>query len=131
MQAAWLKLSSAGLGSTLRAGTITCSAKVPWCFSVSSVRLGSSVSSPVHPSVAMTEWMTTSVPSSSTPAPSQPSVIGNCSALIPTPRKVHRSCMLTLAARTLTRTQPSGAVGASRSPTRSASSGASEFGSAA
>ena len=38
--------SSAGLGTTLRSGTMTYSASVPWCFSDSSVRPGSSVSSP-------------------------------------------------------------------------------------
>ena len=38
-----------GLGTTLRSGTTTRSANVPWYFSVSRVRFGSSVSSPVQP----------------------------------------------------------------------------------
>ena len=57
-------VSPAGLGTALRAGTTTVSANVPWCFSVSMLRRGSSVSSPNQAGSPMTECSTTSVPSS-------------------------------------------------------------------
>ena len=123
--------SPAGLGTALRAGTTTVSANVPWYFSVSRVALrveglvAGDAGSPI------TECSTTSVPSSSRPAPSQPRIIGNWSGLMPTPRSVHRSCMLRLAAATSTATQPSGTSGSGRSPTVSDFSGSSGFGSEA
>src|SRR5690606_30475922 len=125
------QLSPLGLGIALAAGTMTRSANVPWCFSVSSVRLGSSVSSPRHAGSPITECSTTSVPSGSVPAPSQPRIIGNCSFLIPTPRRVHTSCMFKLAALTSTVTQPSGASGSGRSPVASPANGSSGLGSVA
>ena len=131
MQAAWAKDMAAGLGTTLRAGTITCSAKVPWWRSLSSERSGSSVSSPRQSSVLITGCTTTSAPSSSTPAASQPRIMGKASARMPTPRRVHRSCRLTLAARTLTRTQPGGTTGSGRSPSTRAAIGSSGSGAAA
>ena len=79
----------------------------------------------------MIECSTTSVPSSSRPAPSQPRIIGNWSGLMPTPRSVQMSCMFRLAAVTETATQPSGTSGSGRSPTRRDFSGASGLGSAA
>ena len=127
-QAASANESASGLGSTLRSGTTTFSAIVPWCFSLSSVRLGSSVSSPTQPGEGTTPWMTTSLPSSVVPAPSQPRIIGNCSSLIPTPRSVNTSCMFRLAAFTSTVTQPSPASGSGRSPTSRADSGSSALG---
>ena len=73
-------------------GTLTSSAKLHWYFSLSSDRPGSRVSSPRQPSPLMTECTTTSAPVSvSMPAASQPRIIGNRSALMPTPRSVHRS----------------------------------------
>ena len=82
-------------------------------------------------SLGLPPTISSSVPSSSVPAPSQPRIIGNWSGLIPTPRSVQMSCMLRLAAVTFTATQPSGTSGAGRSPTVSESSGASGLGSAA
>ncbi|OLB65467.1 MAG: hypothetical protein AUI10_06675 [Actinobacteria bacterium 13_2_20CM_2_72_6] len=88
--AASAKDSSGGLGTRLRRGTRTRSAKVPGHFSDSAVRFGSIVSSPDDgsPTIACT---TTSVPSSATPAASQPRIIGNLSAGSPTPRSDQRS----------------------------------------
>src|SRR6266545_2742698 len=125
-QAASAKDSSAGFGTTLRLGTISRSARAPWCFSDSSVRLGSSVSSPSHPSLAITEWTTTSSPVDvSMPAASQPRIIGNRSALMPTPRSVHRSWWLRLTALTSTVVQPGGGSGSGRSPITRPASGSS------
>ena len=76
-----------GFGTTLRAGTRTCSAKVPGWSSERSERLGSRVSSPTQPGVAMTAWTSTSLPWSSVPAASQPRIIGSRSAGSPTPRR--------------------------------------------
>ena len=121
--AACAGVSPSGMGTALRAGTTTVSANVPWCFSVSMLRRGSSVSSPNHAGSPMIECSTTGLPSGSVPAPSQPRIIGNCSFLIPTPRSVQMSCMFSDAAVTVTGTQPSGASGSGRSPTTSASRG--------
>ena len=89
-QAASAKDSSAGLGSRLRFGTATFSAIVPWCSSENSERLGSSVSSPVQPGLAMTPCTTTSLPSSSSPAASVPRIIGIRSAGRPTPAEAEQ-----------------------------------------
>ena len=115
--APWAAVNPAGRGMALRRGTTTVSAKLPWAFSVSMLRLGSRVSSPNQFGSPTSECSTTSVPSSSRPAPSQPRIIGNWSGLMPTPRRVQMSCMLRLAASTETATQPSGTSGAGRSPT--------------
>ena len=64
-QAASSKDIEAGLGTTLRRGTTTLSAKVPWWRSDSSDRRGSKVSSPVHDGSLTTACTTTSRPSSS------------------------------------------------------------------
>src|SRR5664280_699189 len=62
-------------------GTATTSANVPAWISESSERCGSRVSSPLPRSGSpITAWMTTSLPSSSSPAPSVPSTIGSRSA---------------------------------------------------
>ena len=53
-QAASAKDSEAGLGTRLRRGTTTWSAKVPWCRSESSERFGSRVSSPSQVGSLMT-----------------------------------------------------------------------------
>jgi hypothetical protein len=106
-------------------GTATRSASAPWCFSESSVRFGSSVSSPRQPSEVITEWTMTSLPSASTPAASQPRIIGSRSSGRPTPRSDHRSWWLSEAARTSTVVQPSAGSGSGRSPTSSAASGSS------
>ena len=90
-QAASAHVSSAGFGTTLRAGTTTVSARVPGCFSDSSDRRGSSVSSPSQAGSEITECTITSRPSASTPAASQPRIIGSRSAGRPTPRSDHRS----------------------------------------
>ena len=66
-----------GSGSRFLAGTVTYSANVPWYRSVSRVRPGSVVSSPENPGVPMIGYSTTGRPSSVTPAPSQPRIIGN------------------------------------------------------
>src|SRR6266581_4923334 len=125
-QAASAKDSSAGFGTTLRLGTISKSARAPWCFSDSSVRFGSSVSSPSHPSLAITEWTTTSSPVDvSMPAASQPRIIGNRSPLMPTPRSVHRSWWLRLTTLTSTVVQPGGGSGSGRSPITRPASGSS------
>jgi hypothetical protein len=91
-QAASSKESAAGLGSRLPVGTATRSAKVPWYRSESSDRRGSSVSSP-PPALAspITPCTTTSLPSGSIPAASQPRIIGSRSAGSPTPRSDHTS----------------------------------------
>src|SRR5579875_2450051 len=73
----------------------------------------------------MTECTTTSRPSSSTPAASQPRIIGSCSRLRPTPRSDQRSWWLSEAARTLTVVQPEGHSGSGRSPTCRTLSGSS------
>ena len=109
-------VSPAGSGTALRRGTTTVSAKLPWCCSVSMVRFGSRVSSPNQSGSPMIECSTTSVPSSSRPAPSQPRIIGNWSGLMPTPRSVQMSCMFRLAAATETATQPSGTSGVGSLP---------------
>ncbi len=93
-QAASSKESDAGLGTTLCRGTATRSAKVPWWRSESSERWGSKVSSPVQVGSLMTACTTTSLPSSSSPAASQPRIIGSCSAFSPTPRSENRSWWL-------------------------------------
>ena len=115
----------AGLGTRLRAGTTTCSASDPWCSSDRIVRFGSSVSSSFQVGSPTRAWTTTSVPSSVTPAASQPSVIGSRSGARPTPLSDHRSWWLSDAALTVTRAQPSGTVGSGRSPTSSPDSGSS------
>src|SRR5439155_319224 len=72
-------------------------------FSLSSVRQGSRVSSPDQPSPLVTECTTTSAPVAvSIPAASQPRIIGSRSAVMPTPRMVHRSSWFKLAAFTCT-----------------------------
>ena len=91
-QAASSKDSDSGLGTRLRRGTASRSANVPSYRSDSRLRRGSRVSSPLPASGSpMTECTTTSLPSSSRPAASQPSTIGSRSGEIPTPRSVHRS----------------------------------------
>ena len=117
-----------GRGSTFAAGTTQYCAIAPWCSSVSSVRRGSKVSSPRQPGVAITGYMTTGEPSSSSPAPSQPRIIGNWSGLMPTPRSVQMSCRFSDAACIRTRTKPSGTSGSGRSPTSRADSGSSVSG---
>jgi hypothetical protein len=57
------------------------------------------------------------------PAASHPRIIGNESPLMPTPRSVHRSWWLRLAARTSTVVQPSAGSGSGRSPITSEVSG--------
>jgi hypothetical protein len=121
--AASAKESSAGLGSTLRRGTATRSAIVPWCSSENRVRLGSSVSSPTQSGVATTPWTTTSLPFSSSPAASVPRIIGIRSCGRPTPRRLNRSWWFSETALTCTVVQPSGTSGSGRSPTSSTESG--------
>ena len=64
----------------------------------------------------MTACTTTSLPSSSTPAASQPRIIGSRSAGSPTPRSDQTSWWLSAAARTVTVVQPSGGTGSACSP---------------
>ena len=125
-QAASAYDSDAGLGTTLRRGTATFSAIVPWWRSESSERLGSRVSSPVHDGLLMTACTTTSLPSSSTPAASQPRIIGSCSSLSPTPRSDHTSWWFSDVALTVTVVHPSGTSGSGRSPSTRPASGSSE-----
>ena len=126
-QAASSNDSEAGLGITLPRGTTTLSANVPWYRSESSERFGSRVSSaPVQPGSLTTACTTTSLPSSSYPAASQPRIIGSCSSLSPTPRSDHRSWWLSDAALTVTVVHPSGTSGSGRSPTTRPDSGSSE-----
>ena len=73
----------------------------------------------------MTAWTTTSLPSSSSPAASQPRIIGSDSARRPTPRRLHTSWWLIDAALTVTVVQPSGTSGSGRSPMTSPASGSS------
>ena len=89
--AACSKLSPAGFGTTFRAGTATFSASVPWYRSLSSDRFGSSVSSPFHAGSEITACTTTSLPSGSIPAASQPRIIGRFCSASPTPFSDHRS----------------------------------------
>ena len=124
-QAASSKDSDGGFGTTLPAGTTTLSAKVPWNRSDSSDRPGSSVSSPVQPGALITAWTSTSLPSSSYPAASQPRIIGSCSWRRPTPRSDQMSWWLSDAALTVTVVHPSGTSGSGRSPTTSPLSGSS------
>src|SRR5664280_2096787 len=113
-----------GLGTRLRRGTATTSANVPAWISESSERCGSRVSSPLPRSGSpITAWMTTSLPSSSSPAPSVPSTIGSRSARSPTPRRLHRSWWLSDAAFSRTVVQPSGTPGSGRSPSSKPDSG--------
>ena len=126
-QAASSNDSEAGLGTMLRRGTATLAAKVPWWRSESSDRFGSKVSSPSHPGLLITACTTTSLPSSSMPAASQPRIIGSCSSRSPTPRSDHRSWWLSDAALTVTVVQPSGTSGSGRSPTTRPESGSSEL----
>src|SRR5664280_2096790 len=113
-----------GLGTRLRRGTATTSANVPAWISESSERCGSRVSSPPPRSGSpITAWMTTSLPSSSSPAPSVPSTIGSRSARSPTPRRLHRSWWLSDAAFSRTVVQPSGTPGSGRSPSSKPDSG--------
>jgi hypothetical protein len=101
------------------------SANVPGYTSLSSDRLGSSVSSPAHDGSVSTACTTTSLPSGSTPAASQPSTIGILSAGSPMPRRLHTSWWLRAAARTVTGTQSGGGavvgVGAVSRTSRAAS----------
>ena len=90
------------------------------------MRFGSIVSSPEAGS-PITECTTTSVPSSSTPAASQPRIIGSRPADSPTPRSDHRSWWLSELARTSTVAQSSGVAGGSSSPTTRPASGSSEL----
>jgi hypothetical protein len=73
----------------------------------------------------MTLCTITSLPSASTPAASQPRIIGSRSSDSPTPRSDHRSWWLSEAARTSTVVQPSGGSGSGRSPISSPASGSS------
>ena len=124
-QAASSNDSEAGLGIRLRRGTATRSANVPWWRSESSERFGSSVSSPLQAGSPMTACTTTSLPSSSIPAASQPRIIGSDSSRSPTPRSDHRSWWFSEAALTVTVVQPSGTAGSGRSPTTRPASGSS------
>jgi hypothetical protein len=117
--------SAGGFGTRLRAGTATRSAKVPGYRSERIVRVGSSVSSPRQSVSPITECTTTSFPSSSIPAASQPRIIGSCSADKPTPRSDQRSWWLSDAARTDTVAQPSRRSGSGCSPSSSPESGSS------
>src|SRR5262249_23808408 len=117
--AASAKVSSAGLGTRFRAGTATRSARGPGKYSDKNDRvrpspLGSLIS----------EYPTTTLPSASIPAASQPRIIGSWSSRSPTPRSDHRSWWLSALARTSTVDQPSRA-GSGCSPTPSAASGSS------
>ena len=67
----------------------------------------------------------TSLPSSSTPAPSQPRIIGSRSAGRPTPRRDQTSWWFSPAARTSTTDHPGRGSGRGRSPTSSPDSGSS------
>ena len=109
---------AAGLGTTLPVGTRTFSASVPSCSSDRSVRRGSRVSSPRQPSEGTTAWTMTSLPSASTPAPSQPRIIGSRSCARPTPRRDHTSWWLSAAARRSTRSSPAGPPGRAAHPRR-------------
>src|SRR5659263_460707 len=105
----------------------TTSANVPAWISESSERCGSRVSSPPPRSGSpITAWMTTSLPSWSSPAPSVPSTIGSRSARRPTPRRLHRSWWLSDAAFSRTVVQPSGTPGSGRSPSSKPDSGSAE-----
>src|SRR6201995_327370 len=66
----------------------------------------------------MTEWTMTSLPSWSSPAASQPRIIGSRSSGRPTPRSDHRSWGFNDAALTVTVVQPSCCSGSGRSPIR-------------
>src|ERR1019366_6028647 len=91
------------------------------------LRFGSIVSSPRPASGSpMTPWTTTSLPSSSTPAASQPRTLGNSSARRPPPRRLQTSCWFNAAAFTCTRAQPSGGNGFRTSPTLRPVSGSLE-----
>src|SRR5689334_783285 len=107
-QAASAKVSSAGLGTRLAAGTVTRSATVPWYFSdrIDHAPSGRTI----------TAYTTTSPPSGPVPAASQPRIIGNWSARSPTPRSDHRSWRLSELALTSTTAQPSGTLGSGASP---------------
>ncbi len=87
------------------------------------MRSGSSVSSPCQPGLAITLWTITSLPSSSTPAASQPRIIGSRSAGSPTPWSDQRSWWLSAAALTSTSAQPSARSGSGRSPSSRPESG--------
>jgi len=126
-----LDVRSAGFGTTLRAGTRTFSASVPWCTSDRRDRLGSSVSSPSHPGLGTTACTTTSRPSSSTPDASQPRIIGKASLPMPIPRSVNTSWWLIEAALTVTVVQPSRGSGSGRCPISSAASGSEGLGAVA
>ena len=115
-QAACWNESPAGLGTRLTEGTATCSASVPSYLSDSRVRAGSRVSSPAQPGEATTAWMITSLPASSTPAPSQPKTIGSLSAARPTPCRDHTSWWFSPAARSVTTDQPGRETGSGRWP---------------
>jgi len=69
--------------------------------------------------------MSTSLPSSSRPAASQPRIIGNASSRSPTPRSDQRSWWFNDADLTSTVVHPSGTSGSGRSPTTSPLSGSS------
>ena len=100
------------------------SASVPSNRSDNRLRFGSLVSSPRPASGSpMTPWTTTSLPSSSSPAASQPRTRGNSSALRPTPRRLHTSCWFSAAAFTRTRAQPPVGNGFGTSPTLRPASG--------
>ncbi len=124
-QAASSNDSPAGFGTTFCRGTATRSASVPWYRSLSSDRFGSSVSSPRQAGSAITACTTTSLPSASIPAASQPRIIGSLSSDSPTPFSDHRSWWFSAVALTSTVVHPSGTSGSGRSPTSSAETGSS------
>src|SRR4029450_5953315 len=92
-QAASSNDSPAGLGTRFCAGTATRSASAPWYRSLSSDRRGSSVSSPRQAGSEITACTTTSLPSASSPAASQPRIIGSLSSPHPTPLSDHLSLL--------------------------------------
>ncbi len=89
-QLACSKLKPAGSGMRLSAGTRTRSAKVPEYLSLSSERLGSSVSSP-WTGEPITACTTTDEPSGPIPAASVPRIIGTCSSRRACPLRAHTS----------------------------------------
>ncbi|MPM89949.1 hypothetical protein SDC9_137064 [bioreactor metagenome] len=80
------------------------------------VRCGSSGSGPLQPGLVTMLWMTTSLPFSSIPAPSQPRIRGSWSGRSPTPLSDDKSCRFRLLVRMVMMLQPSFGSGSGRSP---------------
>ena len=114
-QAASANESSAGLGTTLRLRhDDVLGQRALVLLGQQRAAAGRASRRRSSPSLLITEWTTTSSPvCSSTPAASQPRIIGSCPRLMPTPRSVHRSWWLRLAACTATRgpARPAARVG--------------------